>query len=147
MDAKRIESMSLCLCVWLARVSNLSSPPCRCIICMIDFMIDDPVRFLPCMHIYHTKCIDDWLMRSFTCPTCMEPVDAALLSTYQTEQTDPFSVFPRLLGNYDIGNQHSNAVYHSFGIRWPTTITCFSFHSTFALNDFIFLILTNKDNW
>ena len=51
---------------------------------MLDFVYGDPIRFLPCMHIYHTDCIDDWLMRSFTCPSCMEPVDAALLSTYET---------------------------------------------------------------
>ncbi|KAH9398444.1 PREDICTED: RING finger protein 11-like [Rhagoletis zephyria] len=57
----------------------------ECVICMIEFSIDDPIRFLPCMHIYHTKCIDDWLMRSFTCPSCMEPVDSALLCTYQTD--------------------------------------------------------------
>ena len=49
---------------------------------MLDFQLGDPIRLLPCMHIYHTKCIDDWLMRSFTCPSCMEPVEAALLSTY-----------------------------------------------------------------
>lgn len=56
----------------------------ECVICMVEFAIDDPIRFLPCMHIYHTSCIDDWLMRSFTCPSCMEPVDAALLTTYET---------------------------------------------------------------
>ncbi|KAG7266271.1 hypothetical protein CRUP_005886 [Coryphaenoides rupestris] len=55
-----------------------------CVICMMDFVYGDPIRFLPCMHIYHVECIDDWLMRSFTCPSCMEPVDAALLSTYET---------------------------------------------------------------
>ncbi|XP_071492466.1 RING finger protein 11-like [Diadema antillarum] len=54
----------------------------ECVICMLDFQLGDPIRLLPCMHIYHTKCIDDWLMRSFTCPSCMEPVEAALLSTY-----------------------------------------------------------------
>ena len=53
----------------------------RCVICMIEFTVGDPVRYLPCMHTYHTECIDDWLMRSFTCPSCMEPVDAALLGT------------------------------------------------------------------
>lgn len=56
----------------------------ECVICMMDFVYGDPIRFLPCMHIYHVDCIDDWLMRSFTCPSCMEPVDAALLSTYET---------------------------------------------------------------
>ncbi|XP_049316845.1 RING finger protein 11 [Bactrocera dorsalis] len=56
----------------------------ECVICMIDFCVDEAVRYLPCMHIYHVHCIDDWLMRSLTCPSCMEPVDAALLTTYET---------------------------------------------------------------
>lgn len=56
----------------------------ECVICMIDFTVGDRVRYLPCMHTYHTECIDDWLMRSFTCPSCLEPVDAALLNTYGT---------------------------------------------------------------
>ncbi|KAF6718004.1 RING finger protein 11 [Oryzias melastigma] len=56
----------------------------ECVICMMDFEYGDPIRFLPCLHIYHVGCIDPWLMRSFTCPSCMEPVDAALLSTYET---------------------------------------------------------------
>lgn len=55
----------------------------ECVICMIEFVLGDSIRFLPCMHTYHVKCIDDWLMRSFICPSCMEPVDAALLSTFQ----------------------------------------------------------------
>ena len=56
----------------------------RCVICMLEFVMGDRLRFLPCMHTYHKDCIDDWLMRSFTCPSCMEPVDAALLTTYET---------------------------------------------------------------
>ena len=56
----------------------------RCAICMCDFVISDTLRILPCMHSYHKECIDDWLMRSFTCPSCMEPVDAALLCSYET---------------------------------------------------------------
>lgn len=57
----------------------------ECVICMIEFVVGDDIRFLPCMHTYHVRCIDDWLMRSFICPSCMEPVDAALLSTFQTD--------------------------------------------------------------
>lgn len=54
----------------------------ECAICMGDFQQGDPIRFLPCMHAYHLQCIDDWLLRSFTCPSCMEPVDSALLSAF-----------------------------------------------------------------
>ncbi|KAJ3615275.1 hypothetical protein NHX12_018843 [Muraenolepis orangiensis] len=56
----------------------------ECVICMVDFELGEAIRFLPCLHIYHVDCIDRWLLRSFTCPSCMEPVDAALLATYQT---------------------------------------------------------------
>lgn len=55
----------------------------ECVICMIEFCVGESVRYLPCMHIYHVSCIDDWLMRSLTCPSCMEPVDAALLTSYE----------------------------------------------------------------
>jgi len=54
----------------------------ECVICMMDFQVGDSLRFLPCMHTYHQDCIDDWLVRSFTCPSCCEPVDAALISTF-----------------------------------------------------------------
>ena len=53
----------------------------ECVICMIEFSKGDCIRFLPCLHTYHVHCIDDWLMRSFICPSCMEPVDVALLNT------------------------------------------------------------------
>ena len=53
---------------------------------MIEFTVGDNVRYLPCMHTYHMECIDDWLMRSFTCPSCMEPVDAALLGNAMGDQ-------------------------------------------------------------
>ena len=73
--------LMLCILFLLIKVNLLLF---RCVICMIEFVIGDKVRYLPCMHTYHTDCIDDWLMRSFTCPSCMEPVDAALLVTYET---------------------------------------------------------------
>lgn len=53
----------------------------ECVICMVEFSKGDSIRFLPCLHTYHVHCIDDWLMRSFICPSCMEPVDVALLNT------------------------------------------------------------------
>jgi len=54
----------------------------ECAICMIDFEPRQFIRYLPCQHGYHVECIDDWLLRSLTCPSCMEPVDSALLSAF-----------------------------------------------------------------
>lgn len=54
----------------------------ECVICMMELLVGEEVRYLPCMHTYHAGCIDDWLLRSLTCPSCMEPVDAALINSY-----------------------------------------------------------------
>jgi E3 ubiquitin-protein ligase RNF11 len=54
----------------------------ECTICMCEYVIDDQLRCLPCLHSYHKQCIDDWLVRSFTCPDCCEPVEPALMSTF-----------------------------------------------------------------
>ncbi|XP_059491028.1 RING finger protein 11-like [Neocloeon triangulifer] len=56
----------------------------ECVICMMEFSLGEGVRYLPCMHTYHIECINSWLMRSFVCPSCLEPVDAALLTSYET---------------------------------------------------------------
>lgn len=62
---------------------DCGSPKTReCVICWLDFAQGENIRFLPCCHVYHQSCIDSWLMRSFVCPSCMEPVDTALLSTF-----------------------------------------------------------------
>lgn len=55
----------------------------RCVICMIDFEVNDTIKYLPCMHTFHQSCIDTWLLRSLICPSCMEPVDAGLLAAYE----------------------------------------------------------------
>ena len=44
----------------------------ECVICMVDLEVGDTVRYLPCAHMFHKTCVDNWLMRNLTCPTCME---------------------------------------------------------------------------
>ena len=56
----------------------------RCPICMMDFAIGEPIRLLPCMHFYHVHCIDDWLLRSIHCPTCMESVDSGVMESMRS---------------------------------------------------------------
>lgn len=54
----------------------------ECAICVAEFEVGEMLSYLPCAHIYHKDCIEDWLLRSLTCPSCMEPVDAALFSSF-----------------------------------------------------------------
>lgn len=47
----------------------------ECVICWLEFVRGDSIRFLPCAHFYHLNCINEWLTRSFTCPYCRRPMD------------------------------------------------------------------------
>ena len=41
----------------------------ECPICF-EPLCDNPVRILPCFHMYHIECIDDWYERKQECPEC-----------------------------------------------------------------------------
>jgi len=41
-----------------------------CCICLDDFKHNDSLRTLQCLHFFHRKCIDKWLLKNRTCPIC-----------------------------------------------------------------------------
>jgi len=51
-------------------VSKLASENKKCIICLDEFMKDDYLTCLPCIHSFHSKCIKNWLKNSKECPIC-----------------------------------------------------------------------------
>eukprot|EP01134_Creolimax_fragrantissima_P006614 CFRG6614T1 len=59
--------------------SSESSKMVECAICMEEYRHGDDVQFLPCLHVYHTECIDNWFERSLTCPLCMTHFSATVL--------------------------------------------------------------------
>ena len=60
------------------RVSGGSSSSEQCMICLADFVPEEQVRRLPCGHLYHCACIDEWLRRCTDCPLCKMNVDRNL---------------------------------------------------------------------
>uniref|UniRef100_A0A1B6D121 RING-type E3 ubiquitin transferase n=1 Tax=Clastoptera arizonana TaxID=38151 RepID=A0A1B6D121_9HEMI len=42
----------------------------QCSVCWEDFKVSEPVRKLPCEHVYHEPCIIPWLELHGTCPIC-----------------------------------------------------------------------------
>ena len=43
----------------------------KCSICRLEYNDDDNVRILECEHIFHTECVDTWLLEhSYKCPYC-----------------------------------------------------------------------------
>ena len=42
----------------------------HCLICLCNFEVGEKVSALPCCHCFHTKCLDEWIVRKAKCPVC-----------------------------------------------------------------------------
>jgi len=57
---------------------NESNPLYRfdtCGICLLDYVLDDQLRQLPCSHHFHMTCVDEWRRIQDKCPLCQHPID------------------------------------------------------------------------
>lgn len=50
-----------------------------CPICLEDILVDNVVRVLPCLHVFHANCIRLWLRRNNACPCCWQRVVKSLI--------------------------------------------------------------------
>lgn len=50
----------------------------KCTICLSQFEVDNDVRRLPCMHLFHRDCVDQWLVTSKHCPICRVDIEAQI---------------------------------------------------------------------
>uniref|UniRef100_H3HC57 RING-type domain-containing protein n=1 Tax=Phytophthora ramorum TaxID=164328 RepID=H3HC57_PHYRM len=60
-----------------------------CPICLIEFEDGEDVRNLPCKHIFHVACIDEWLRRNTSCPMCKSNVDLDAVDISVEQPTTP----------------------------------------------------------
>ena len=56
----------------------------QCMICLSDFASGESIRRLPCTHVYHQPCIDEWLHRCTDCPLCKTNVEQAFIRSNTT---------------------------------------------------------------
>merc|ERR1711957_334298 len=46
------------------------SLPDECAICLEEFSRGDEVAATACRHVYHRRCLEDWVSKDHTCPEC-----------------------------------------------------------------------------
>ncbi|KNC54309.1 uncharacterized protein AMSG_10293 [Thecamonas trahens ATCC 50062] len=57
-------------------VVGQSAPPTSsgdtltCVVCLSELVAGQAAKTLPCLHVFHTQCIDEWLRRVSNCPMC-----------------------------------------------------------------------------
>ncbi len=55
-------------------VYSEESKEAQCAICLENFSEGEKLRAVPCLHRFHAKCIDHWLISKPVCPVCKFPV-------------------------------------------------------------------------
>jgi len=46
----------------------------ECSVCICAYEEGEQLRLLPCGHVFHLRCIDEWLQQNSTCPNCRQSV-------------------------------------------------------------------------
>lgn len=46
----------------------------QCCICLMEYKEEEELKTLPCVHSFHSGCIDGWLKREKSCPLCKAEV-------------------------------------------------------------------------
>lgn len=59
----------------------------RCTVCLMDFETNDTLRSLHCSHLFHTNCIDRWLVYNKKCPVCRVDMDKAAAAGAPIQQS------------------------------------------------------------
>lgn len=78
--------------------SSVNSVEKNCAICLSNFDESDQVSGLPCSHLFHTECINQWLENTPRCPICRTDI----------HQLHPISEYN------EIGNRSGGLLYHGF---------------------------------
>ncbi|XP_051128415.1 E3 ubiquitin-protein ligase At4g11680-like [Andrographis paniculata] len=59
---------------WKYKDADYSEDP-ECCICLAKYKDKEEIRQLPCDHIFHLKCVDQWLRIISCCPLCKQGID------------------------------------------------------------------------
>jgi hypothetical protein len=57
----------------------------KCLICLSDFQIGDNASTLPCLHIFHSNCLEKWINQQKWCPICKYDVSLNSLLSKNNE--------------------------------------------------------------
>ncbi|XP_014484573.1 PREDICTED: E3 ubiquitin-protein ligase RNF126 isoform X2 [Dinoponera quadriceps] len=76
----------------------------QCSVCWEDFKLSEPVRQLPCQHVYHAPCIVPWLELHGTCPICRQS-----LGDQNSAEANQDTVGPSLAALFRAANESNSS--------------------------------------
>ena len=67
---------------YIEDVNKLDNEKKNCVICLEDFENGDKAVILPCIHLFHNKCIKNWLKTQNCCPICKYKLTAQNMNSH-----------------------------------------------------------------
>ena len=58
----------------ITNASSLPNDHSDCMVCLESFKVGDERKTLPCLHGFHSACVDKWLRTSASCPVCKHSI-------------------------------------------------------------------------
>lgn len=60
-------------------IYSVQEPAASCSICLMEYIIGEELRRMPCIHKFHRLCLEEWLRLSDSCPICRSSVRSYIL--------------------------------------------------------------------
>ena len=64
-----------CVISKIKRTRKLAEDKKKCLICLENFKKGDNIIILPCIHIFHSDCIKNWMKKQLLCPICKNKIN------------------------------------------------------------------------
>lgn len=69
-DFKRIVPSEELAKLQVVLFSELETDEKNCSICLDEFVSDSKLYTIPCKHLFHKDCLEDWVAENYKCPVC-----------------------------------------------------------------------------
>ena len=83
----------------------ISSEDASCTICLSEYEVGEEIRRLPCMHHFHRKCVDEWLLINKNCPLCVQPIEQPSEGTPNPNPPNPNQPNPTVTNSDDFARE------------------------------------------
>ena len=59
-----------------------------CSVCLLEYEKESICRFTPCLHIFHSDCLQQWIMKHENCPLCRTELNEKALEKFAQEDEE-----------------------------------------------------------
>lgn len=75
------------------RKRSVSAEDAECCICLTRYKDNELLKELPCTHLFHVGCVDQWLKINSSCPLCKRQLNGSMIMADHTSSASRYEIF------------------------------------------------------